>query len=530
MLEARSWRSLTNPYSNVMETSEAIIGHISGRRADITKIITGSQSAIILAGAPHIGKSALIRYLQPSAETEWCWRDELEDLREELNLENTHFALVDLKPSETIENADQLLTFFIQQCNSALQSLNSQGAQEPSSDIKALYKLLRTISKQTGDGRYFLMFDTVEYLERSGTKLFQLFDFPSRAKTAQERSIALLDRSGAIHTLVDLMDEFSNFGVIFALESLPRPRIGDQFTYVSADLARFTAMTLQAFTWNDTEQLLRQPPENFGSQWALQFRDLGGTHIFSKAEQIWIRQQAGTHPYLLQQFCFYSFQFKQEYAQIHNAWPDLQSVDEKQLIEWISEPISTFLANLWKRLEQALEKSSQDTKNTFYEFIRSLAHKSANEVIDVDRWNSLGAELRYILHGEGLVRYDPFQPIHYPGALVCNYLTQQVQESIPTPSRAFSLIINRPNVQQEQVSLSELEYRLLKTLLQRPKRCPEEELIKGAWGKTVDKPAFTQRMHQLRKKLRERCEGIEIIENHYGGFYSLNLPEWFHLA
>lgn len=529
MLEARSWRSLPNPYSNVMETSEAIIGHISGRKADITKIITGSQSAIILAGAPHIGKSALIHYLQPLSNTEWSWLDELEDLRGELNLDNTHFALVDLKPSETIEHADQLLKFFIQRCNSALQSLNPQGAREPSSDVKELYKLLRAICKHRGDGRYFLMFDTVEPLERSGTKLFQLFNFPSRARTAQERSIALLDRSGAIHTLVDLMDEFSNFGVIFALESLPRPKIGDQFTYVSADLARFTAMTLQAFTWNDTEQLLRQPPENFGDQWALQFKDLGGIQIFSETEQAWIRQQAGTHPYLLEQFCFYAFQFKQEYAQIHNAWPDPRSVDEKQLIEWISEPISTFLASLWKRLEQALEKSSQDTRNTFYEFIRSLAQKSANEVINFERWNSLGAELRYILHSEGLVRYDPFQPIHYPGALVCQYLAQQVQESIPAPSRAFSLTITRPNVQQEPVSLSELEYRLLKTLIQRPKRCPEEELMKSAWGKVVDKPAFTQRMHQLRKKLREHCEGVEIIENHYGGFYSLNNPEWLYL-
>src|SRR5579862_8263169 len=116
MLEARTWRSLTNPYANMMDASEVIIGHISGRRADITKIISGSQSAIILAGAPHSGKSAFIRYLQDNPNSEWSWRDELEDLREELSLNTIHFVLVDLKSAEAIENADQLLKFFVRQC------------------------------------------------------------------------------------------------------------------------------------------------------------------------------------------------------------------------------------------------------------------------------------------------------------------------------------------------------------------------------------------------------------------------------
>jgi hypothetical protein len=49
-----------------------------------------------------------------------------------------------------------------------------------------------------------------------------------------------------------------------------------------------------------------------------------------------------------------------------------------------------------------------------------------------------------------------------------------------------------------------------------------------AWGKKIERQTFTQRMHHLRKKLREQC-GTEIIENRYGGLYSLNHPEWFHL-
>src|SRR6266851_732389 len=83
--------------------------------------------------------------------------------------------------------------------------------------------------------------------------------------------------------------------------------------------------------------------------------------------------------------------------------------------------------------------------------------------------------------------------------------------------------------QQIVVSLSDLEYRLLKTLIQHPDRCKEEELMKGAWGMLIERSRFTQRMHQLRRKLKDQGIGTDIIENSYGGFYSLNHPEWVQL-
>jgi len=65
--------------------------------------------------------------------------------------------------------------------------------------------------------------------------------------------------------------------------------------------------------------------------------------------------------------------------------------------------------------------------------------------------------------------------------------------------------------------------------MQHPERCKEEELMKGAWGMMIERSRFTQRMHQLRKKLRDQGIGEEIIENSYGGFYSLKHPEWVSL-
>ena len=83
-------------------------------------------------------------------------------------------------------------------------------------------------------------------------------------------------------------------------------------------------MTFQTFTWEDTVKLLTQEPENFGASWSNMFKALGGRYIFTRSEQEWLCQQAGTHPYLLHQFCLYTFRFKQEYAGIHGHWPELQ--------------------------------------------------------------------------------------------------------------------------------------------------------------------------------------------------------------
>src|SRR5215469_1529044 len=542
------WRTLQNPFARITkqvslastlerdrDTSDAIIGRVSGRHTDITRIIMNEQSAIFLVGTPHIGKSTLIRYLQQPSDSGWSWRNELADLGNQLNLDDIHFVQIDLAPLEGIEERDELLALFIKQCMRALSHalLQVEQLSSPNSDLKALRGLLRSISRETPDARYFVVLDSVERLGMPGVRPPLLAH--SRAETLQERGLALLEHCNAIHTLVDLIDEFTAFGVILSVESLPRPRIDDQFHHVSLDLARFTTMILQAFTWDDTAEFLAQGPENFGTNWAGMFRTLGGNYIFSRSEQAWLLQQAGTHPYLLQQMCFHMFSFKQEYASMHSIWPDLQARERLQLLELINESLSAFLAHIWQRIQEALEKSSQVAKSKFYEFMSSLAFKQAADEIDATDWYELGSELRYILYSEGIVRYDRLRLVHFPGAILSQYLVQRAKGNAesavvsPPPKTGHSLSISHPGDQFVLVSLSESEYRLVKSLLQHPERCKEDQLMQGAWGRLIEKPRFTQRMHQLRKKLKEQGIGAEIIENSYGGFYSLNHPEWLHL-
>jgi hypothetical protein len=540
------WLTLQNPFSKIskqvilassvkreLDTSDSIIGRVSGRHTDITRIIMDEQSAIFLVGSPNIGKSTLIRYLQQHPNTGWSWRDELADLRGQLKLEDFHFVQIDLTPLEGIEKSDELYALFVQQCIKALYYAIQQDPQSfPGQyDLKELRRLLRTISRETPGARYFLVLDTVERLGMPGMPTFPLGS--SRAQTPQERGLALLDRCNAIHSLVELIDEFAVFGVILSIESLPRPKIDDQFHHISLDLARFTTMTLQAFTWEETIKLLSQEPEKFGASWANMFKALGGRYIFSRSEQEWLRQQAGTHPYLLHQFCLYTFRSKQEYASIHGNWPELQEREKAQLSESINESLSPFLAHVWQRLEDVINTSDQKTRSSFYEFISLLEHKRAEDGIDPTFWYELGPELRYILYSEGMVRYDRLQPIHFPGSILSRYLIlkgNQEQSAFPILTTGNVLIISQPEEQPVSISLSELEYRLLKTLIQHPERCTEHELMKGAWGMLIERSRFTQRMHQLRRKLKEQGIGTEIVENSYGGFYSLNHPEWIHLA
>ncbi len=539
------WLTLQNPFSKnskqviltptarrEIDSSEDIIGRVSGRRADITRIIMDEQSAIFLVGTPNIGKSTLIRYLQQHPNAEWSWRDELADLRGQLKLEDFHFVQIDLTPLEGIEKSEELYALFVQQCTKALYYVHQPDPQSFSDqyDLKELRRLLRTINRENPGSRYFLMIDAVERLGMPGMPSLPLDS--SRAETPQERGLALLDRCNAIRTLVDLIDEFAVFGVILSIESLPRPRIDDQFHHISLDLARFTTMILQAFTWEETIRLLSQEPENFGASWAKIFKALGGHCIFSPSEQEWLHQQAGTHPYLLHQFCLNTFRFKQEYASIHGNWPELQEREKSQLSESINESLSSFLAHIWQRLEDVINKSDQKTKSSFSEFIGLLEHKRADDEMDPTFWYELGPELRYILYSEGIVRFDRLQPVHFPGFILSRYLIQKAnstQTALPAPTTARQLTINRPGEQPVVVSLSDLEYRLLKTLAQHPERCTEHELMKGAWGVLIERSRFTQRMHQLRRKLKDQGVGTEIIENSYGGFYSLNHPEWLHL-
>lgn len=517
-----TWRALPNPFLNVTD----IIGHVSGRSSDITQLIIGGQSAVILAGAPRIGKTSLIRYLQRPPQAQWSWRNELAQLTNQLELHDIHFVPLDLTPLENIENVDQLLAPFIEQCLRALQQVYPPTTEPVCIDLKGLRDFLRLIERQHPTARYFVMLDAIEHLERPGTR----FPLISAAQTPQERGIALLNHCGAIRTLVDLIDEFPNFNVLLSIESLPLPKIVDQFTHVSADLARFTTMTLHTFSKQDTLDLLAQEPENFGHEWATTFNRLGANQVLSPEEQQRVYQQAGTHPYLLQQCCSNTFYFKQEYAVRGKAWSTLEDNDLRPLLELINERLSTFLTHIWKRLQEAIEKSSPETRSNFYGFINSLAHRQPNEEMHAATWDQLGSELRYILYNEGIVRYNPFHPItQYPGAILSQYLTQKASQYSPSNLRGFWVSIIRPGIQREHFSLSELEYRLLKTLKQYPNRCNEELLIQETWGKVIEKSTFIQRMHHLRKRLREHSAGIEIIENHYGGEYSLNHAEWIQL-
>ncbi len=511
------WRALPNPFPNVTAASDITPGYLSGRKTDIVEIISNTPSAIILAGAPGIGKSTLIRYLQIPPDAQWSWRDELQDIRTDMELDKLHFVQIDLKPLQGIESLEQIYAQFIKQCYYAVYKEHYNLETTEDANLESLRDLLRGIQREAGNVRYMVLLDNVERLGRQGPVQEDL-----------KRTINLLDHSKVIGTLVDLMDEFSKFGAILSIQSLPRTKFVDQFEYVSADLARFAGMTLQIFTLQEAQDFIKQ---GLKSDLTKKFKDFSQSSIFSDSERAWLLEQAGTHPYLLQQLCFHTFQLKQKSASVRGTWTELVESDKRQLLEWLTDRLSPFLANMWQRIEEALNKSSRVTKESFADFVHLLVDKRVDNVLDGKDWERFGPELRYILYSEGIVRFDLYQDINYPGAIVRDYLMQKTNRSPLMIGRGpYTLDINLPGKAPDSFSPSEIEYHMLKKLLQNPENCTEEDLMKAAWGKKTERPIFTQRMHHLRKKLKEHCGGLEIIENRYGGRYSLNHPEWFRVS
>lgn len=535
--DALLWRTLPNPFSRRAAPSNTAIeqdtptGHSSGRSTNIIDIITGDQSAIILAGAPHIGKSALIHYLRNDCGG-WNWHNELADVYGQLPVEDIHFGQVDLTPLETTP-ADDLAKTFEEQCARTVQGVYKGTKNAFSPNLKGLREFLRHTDNENSYVRYFVMIDA---LERLGGATMHTVNVDGKIETPQDKGLALLQQCGALRMLVDLNDEFPHFGIILSIETLPRPSIGHQFSHVSKhisdDLARFTTLTLKTFNWEDAIYFLQPKLEIFGPSWTRQFKELHVNTIFSDEEQTWLLEEAGTHPYLLQQFCFYTFNFKRNYVSSGGIWSPLEETDKRQIVDTVKERLSTFLISIWNRLQEAVQKSSEETKKEFFQFLLAT-DIYPNKIIKATEWSRIGSELRYILSSEGIICQDG-KNVRYPGSVLLRYLISRAQATgvsqyLPTPTLRRWLHITHPDATSSSLSLSELEYRLFQTLLQSPQHCTEEMLMEGAWGKEIDRTAFTQRIYQLRKKLKKQRGEAEIIENRYGGVYLLHHPERFQL-
>ncbi|GCE47313.1 hypothetical protein KTH_21820 [Thermosporothrix hazakensis] len=488
-------------------------------------MIVAQQSAIILTGAPRIGKTSLIRYLQGRPENIWSWRheEELTSLQDLFSLDTYHFVQIDLTPLEVCKHVQDMLPAFVTECFNSLSEIHHISNDATSIEVQDIRDLLRTMNLLYPNDRYFVMLDSIEKLDRPDITFPELES--SGARSPQERGIALLNHCGAIRILVDLIDEFACLNVILSIESLPLANIEGQFENISADLARFYTMPLQCFTRKDAMAFLAQDADSFGPAWAKAFRRLGGEEVFSLQEQQWILQQAGSHPYLLQQFCYQLFYLKQLYADMYGQWKEVPPESRAHLVEQVNAGVATFLIGLWKRLTEALASGGQDAKDAFAHFVLTL--KQREEVLSAHEWQALHYKIRYILVNEGIVRYDPFQPIYLPGSLLCHFLRQQQFREYPTQlgrTASFSVSISLENRSVKQLSLTELEYRLLKVLMEHPLRCSSEVLMKEVWGKMIERSTLSQRLYHLRKKLRKHS-GVDFIANHYGGHYSLRFPD-----
>src|SRR5579863_351924 len=165
----QKWRSIPNPFSNMRDANDVITGHVSGRKADIIELVMGGQSAVILAGAPSIGKSTIIRYLQRPPGNDWSWRDELAGEGSPISLNTIHFVQIDLAHIAGIADPKELRNRFIEECSIAFHQVYGCTTQT-TYDIKSIRGILRDIRLQQPGGRCFVMLDAIERLVPSDSQ------------------------------------------------------------------------------------------------------------------------------------------------------------------------------------------------------------------------------------------------------------------------------------------------------------------------------------------------------------------------
>jgi hypothetical protein len=212
--------TLPNPFQ--VDSTSAIIGHVSGRYADISEIIRGKQSAIILAGAPRIGKSTLVRYLQRKTCDSWSWRDEVAGPDNASELQSIHFVQVNLTALEDKTTPIEQHDAFVKACIQALKPVIPEVGTIPieQANMNSLKAALRQAADRAPDARYFVILDAIDRLGKADISAFIASE---PGDSSQNHGLALLDSCKAIGVLVNLLDEFESFGVSWSSRAFLAP-------------------------------------------------------------------------------------------------------------------------------------------------------------------------------------------------------------------------------------------------------------------------------------------------------------------
>jgi len=225
------------------------------------------------------------------------------------------------------------------------------------------------------------------------------------------------------------------------------------------------------------------------------------------------------HPYLLQGLCYLAFEAHREHWEETHCWEPLTAREREEVAHTARQVFSLVCARIGKRIARRVWPKEPEA-DLLLRLARALSPR---------RGAPLEPELREHLWNEGLL----VSPHGRPCELFVSCISHGSERTTAgvtapvTPTPPLAVVPGRVRLRASTgewriVRLSPLEYRLLAALKHAAgTEVSREALMDAGWNEPVSLSTFSQRLHQLRRKLRDVL-GDDCIENTYGSGYRLN--------
>jgi hypothetical protein len=488
-----------NPYEAVGKPAQP--EHFVGRLEALRHLLRVLPSIVGITGPEYIGRTSLLRFLNdPRAYDRWqrtvpnptAARQVVAQLRQ------WRFFYLDLRRFLTTNDTQERSYEFLRALDRALrQFLHEPGIDgDTPATTEGTFDLVRRIRRNLSTGplaeqQVCLLLDSADLLMRN-------------SPACQRNPEHWLGNTSIPTTVALLVETAPNFGVVLAAtQSAIDQR---ELSSISPVWARMVPMRLGPLTAEEARVLVALTPD-----------DAPAWQRFSPEEQDWLLEQAGTHPYLLQGLCYLMFEAHHDHREATGQWEPLTDAEREEVLHMAHHTFDSICLRIGKEIAQRIWPKEPEV---------DLLHKLARTLI---AHHNMATEydLRDALKGYGLLVPYQSRPCELFVASVsrnAEFSRAAAPTVAPPPPPAVAagrIRVRMPDGAWRVVRLSPLEYRLLAALKRAGSaEVSREALMTAGWGQPVSLSTFSQRLHQLRRKLHDVL-GADCIENTYGSGYRL---------
>jgi|GEM_PF-5323837 hypothetical protein len=481
--------------------------HFAGRLSTVRHLLRVLPSIVLITGPEYVGRTSLLKFLAaPEAYDRWQRTVEAGGARQVVEqLRRWHFFLIDLRRVLVAGDDPARSEMFLRLMDEQLGRLRDTvfraeaatggreqerafaGGGEREADLSG--RIVWRLQEEPLAGKQVCMLlDSADLLMSSSV-------------ACRERPEQCLHQTIIPALVAALVEMVPGFGVVLAAGQGTIDR--HELSSGSPVWARAVGVRLGPLTEREAQLLVSLAPE-----------DAPDRPFFTPDEQDWLLREAGTHPYLLGGLCYLAFMVHREQSEMHGGrWEPLTEEERKDILRMAHQAFDPVCARIGRQVARHIWPR-EAAADLLYRLARALvAHRNMG----------VEHELGEVLHEYGML--VPHQ--NRPCELFVTGVGRSAGISVAAPAvslpggGAGRVRIRVPTGEWRVVRLSPLEYRLLAALKRAGSvEVSREALMEAGWGMAVPLSTFAQRLHQLRRKLRDML-GKDYIENVYGSGYRL---------